>query len=50
MLRIVVLVAMAIWCRLSIVLVRDVCVFISSFRRVLYAVCNLLGCSPAYGV
>jgi hypothetical protein len=24
--------------------------FISSFYRVLYVVCNLLGCSPAYGV
>jgi hypothetical protein len=23
---------------------------ISSFRRVLYVVCNLLGCSQAYGV
>jgi hypothetical protein len=23
---------------------------ISSFRRVLYVVCNVLGCSPAYGV
>jgi hypothetical protein len=24
--------------------------FISSFRRVLYVVCKLLGCSPAYGI